>query len=39
MHISLGLSWFYGDKDQKTIEEALLRLLEAIKASRVLKFV
>jgi len=37
MHISLGLSWFYGDKDQKAIEEALLRLLEAIKDKGSLK--
>ena len=37
MHISFGLSWFYGDKDQKAIEEALLRLLEAIKDKGSLK--
>ncbi len=37
MHISFGLSWFYGDKDQQAIEEALLRLLQAIKDQGSLK--
>jgi molybdate transport repressor ModE-like protein len=37
MHISFGLSWFYGDKDQQAIEEALLRLLEAIRKQGSLK--
>ncbi len=37
MHISFGLSWCYGDKDQQTIEEALLRLLQAIKDKGSLK--
>jgi len=37
MHISFGLSWFYGDKDQQAIEEALLRLLQAIKDKGSLK--
>ncbi len=37
MHISFGLGWFYGDKDQQAIEEALLRLLEAIRDQGSLK--
>jgi len=37
MHISFGLSWFYGDKDQQAIEEALLRLLQAIRDQGSLK--
>ena len=37
MHISFGLSWFYGDKDRQAIEEALLRLLGAIKEQGSLK--
>jgi len=37
MHISFGLSWFYGDEDQQAIEEALLRLLEAIRDQGSLK--
>ena len=37
MHISFGLSWFYGGKDQQAIEEALLRLLEAIRDQGSLK--
>jgi len=31
LHISFGLSWFYGENNRQTIDEALLRLLEAIK--------
>ena len=37
MHISFGLSWFYGDKDRQAIEEALLRLLQAIRDQGSLK--
>ena len=37
MHISFGLSWFYGDKNQQAIEEALLRLLQAIRDQGSLK--
>lgn len=37
MHISFGLSWFYGDKDQQAIEEALFRLLETIRDRGSLK--
>jgi len=37
MHISFGLNWFYGDKQQQAIEEALLRLLEAIRDQGSLK--
>lgn len=37
MHISFRLSWFYGDKDKHAIEEALLRLLEAIREQGSLK--
>ena len=37
MHISFGLSWFYGDKEQRAIEEALFRLLRAIRDKGSLK--
>ncbi len=37
MHISFRLRWFYGDKDKHAIEEALLRLLEAIREQGSLK--
>jgi len=37
VHISFGLSWFYGSKDRQAIEEALLRLLEAIRDQGSLK--
>jgi putative molybdopterin biosynthesis protein len=37
LHISFGLSWFYGDKDRQAIEGALLRLLGAIKEQGSLK--
>lgn len=37
MHISFRLGWFYGDKDQQAIEEALLRLLQAIRDQGSLK--
>jgi molybdate transport repressor ModE-like protein len=37
MHISFGLSWFYGEKEQQVIEEALFRLLQAIRDKGSLK--
>jgi len=37
MHISFGLRWFYGENEQQAIEEALLRLLQAIRDKGSLK--
>jgi len=37
MHISFRLSWFFGETDQHAIEDALLRLLEAIRDQGSLK--
>ncbi len=37
MHISFGLSWFCGEKDQQAIDEALFRLLHAIRDKGSLK--
>jgi len=37
MHISFRLSWFFGERDQHAIEDALLRLLEAIRNQGSLK--
>ena len=37
MHISFGLRWFYGEKEKQSIEDGLLRLLEAIRNKGSLK--
>ena len=37
MHITFGLSWFYGEKEQQAIDEALFRLLQAIRDKGSLK--
>ena len=37
MHISFGLSWFCGEREQQAIEEALFRLLQAIRDKGSLK--
>jgi len=37
VHISFGLSWFYGEQDQQAIEQALFHLLEAIRDQGSLK--
>jgi molybdate transport repressor ModE-like protein len=37
MHISFGLNWFFGEKEQQAIEEALFRLLGAIRDQGSLK--
>jgi putative molybdopterin biosynthesis protein len=37
MHISFGLGWFYGEKEQQAIGEALFRLLQAIRDKGSLK--
>jgi len=37
MHISFGISWFHGEKEKQTIDDGLLRLLEAIRSEDSLK--
>ena len=37
MHISFGLRWFCGETEKQSIEEGLLRLLEAIRNKGSLK--
>ena len=37
MHITFGLRWFYGEKEQQAIEEALFRLLQAMRDKGSLK--